>query len=160
MKRKKSSDQILLFLVKNSTPEYHSTWGDSMHKTYIERDKYTPNKKKRSKKEKLHDLLLRLSGTTRYICESKKLEKFLGEKISFEKHLRKLHEDGILCFDGVPEKGDFYDTPNYRVIFDNATGQIGDYKLNKSWVAFSYREDKVLDDFADILKDAEDLGLL
>jgi hypothetical protein len=108
----------------------------------------------------LHDLLLRLSGATRYICESKKLKKFLGEEISFEKHLRKLHEDGILYFSDIPEKGDFYDTPKYRKIFDKTNGQIGDYKTRQSWVAFFYREDKVLDDFYDILQDAKDLGLL
>lgn len=157
MKRKKSSDQILLFLVKNSVPEYHIYTVSHMHDVS---KSFAPNQKRKSKKEKLEDLLLSLSGTNRYICDSEKLEEFLGEKISFEKHLRKIHDAGILDFNGVPEKGSFYDSPNYRKNADHTNGQVYDYKIKKKWVAFHYKKNDFLNDYCKILEDAKDLGLL
>jgi hypothetical protein len=146
----KTSDEILLFLVKNSRPEYY-VYPVSGVKTYLD-----PPKKK-TKKEKRNDVLLRLSGTTRYLCESKKLEEFLGEEIDFEKHLRQLHDDGILNF-GVAEKDSFYDSEKYRKIFAKSNGQIKDYKSLISHVAFHYRENDFLGDYKNIVENADELG--
>lgn len=148
----KTSDEILLFLVKNSVPQYHSI-------------KISPTKdwqdtpKKKSRKEKRDDLLLSLSGTTRYFCPSKALEDFLEEEIDFEKHLRKLYEDGFLYFKGVAEPGSHYDSPKYREIFAKNTGQVKDYSTNISYVAFHYREDKFLEDYNNIIETAEELKI-
>lgn len=148
----KTPDEILLFIVKNSKPEYH-VFPVSGIKNYL-----NPPKKK-TKKEKRDDLLLRLSGVTRYLCESKKLEQFLGEQINFEKHLRSLHEDGVLYFNGVPEKNSFYDTEKYREIVSKTTGQIKDYKSDICHVAFYYKENNFLQDYYNIKENADELGL-
>jgi hypothetical protein len=139
------SDQILLFLVKNSVPEYHI---------------YPVTKQEaKTKIQRLNSLLMRLSGSTRYTCESSKLKEFLGEEINFEKHLRPLYEAGILYFSGVPDVGSFYDAPVYRDNFRHSMGQIRDYNSNISYVAFWYRENDFLNDLKNIEENAEELGL-
>jgi len=147
----KTSDEILLFLVKNSTPEYY-VYPVSAMETYVD-----PPKKK-TKKQKRNEVLLRLSGTTRYLCESKKLEEFLGEEINFEKHLRALHEDGTLVFNGIAEKDSFYDSEKYREIFAKSNGQVKDYESGISYVAFHYRENDFLGDYKNIVKNVDELG--
>jgi len=147
----KTSDEILLFLVKNSRPEYYVYPVEGM-KTYLTK----PSKK--TKKEKRNEVLLRLSGTNRYLCESKKLEEFLGEEIDFEKHLRPLHEEKVLCFDGIAEKNSFYDSEKYRENFAKSNGQINDYKSKISYVAFHYGENDFLLDYTNIVKNADELG--
>ena len=147
----KTLNEILLFIVKNSKPEYYSPV--SSMKDYLD-----PPKKK-TKKEKRNDLLLRLAGTTRYICESSKLEKFLGEEINFEKHLRSFHEDGILYFNGIPEKGSFYDTKSYREIFSKSIGQIEDYESGIRYIAFYFKENNYLKDYENIVRNADELAL-
>ncbi len=148
----KTSDEILLFLVKNSLPEYFVF--------PVSLVDVSDQSKKKSKRKRLEELLLRLSGTNRYLCETNKLKKFLGEKVSFKKHLRQLHEEGILHFNGVPEAGSFYDSDGYRKAFDHATGQIRDYNKKISYVCFHYREDKYLEDYQNIKNNAYDLKLL
>lgn len=148
----KTTDEILLFLVKNSMPEYY-VFPISDMKDYLD-----PPKKK-SKKEKRNELLLRLSGTNRYLCESSKLKTFIEEEINFEKHFRPLHENGILYFNGVPPKNSFYDTEKYKEIFSKSTGQIKDYESDISYVAFHYRENKFLEDYGNIVKNADELKL-
>lgn len=148
----KTFDEILLFLVKNSKPEYFVCPVSGM-KDYLD-----PPKKK-TKKEKRNELLLRLSGTTRYLCESEKLEKFLGEEINFEKHLRSLYEDNILYFSEVPKKNSFYDTEQYREIFSKTTGQVKNYESGVSYIAFYYKENNFLEDYNYIIKNADELGI-
>jgi len=149
----KTSDEILLFLVKNSVPQYYIYPVDQI-------DDSNNLSKKKSKKKILEEILLRVSGTTRYLCETHRLEKFLEEKVSFEKHLRPLFEAGILFFSGVPKKGDFYDSESYRKIFDGSTGQVRDYKNKIDYICFHYRENDFLKDYQNIKNNAHDLKLL
>lgn len=142
----KTKDEILLFLVRNSTPEYHDF-------------PVSTGTRHRSKGERLNTLLLRLSGTTRYKCPTEKLEAFLGEPVSFERHLRPLYEEGTLYFSGIPKPGDLYDSPSYRENFDASQGQVKDYSTGQSWVAFWYRENDFLKHNEQIMEDAEALGL-
>jgi hypothetical protein len=144
----RSLDEILLFLVKNSTPEYHEFPVSSRGALEGE-----------SKDELLKQLLLALSGTTRYLCPEKALREFLGEPISFERHLRPFHRKGILFFDDCPEKGSFYDSKKYRDLFDGSSGRVQDPGSKKTWVAFHYRENDFLEHVEQIEKDAFKLGL-
>jgi hypothetical protein len=145
----KTTKQILYYLLKHSKPEYHEfPLSDEENDLNI------------SKKKKIEDLFLRLSGTTRYICEEKKLEKYLGEPVSFEKHLRPLYENKILYFDEVPDKGDFYDSKEYRTAFDKTTGRIRDYKNNIAYIAFHLKENNFLKHYKQILKDAKRLKII
>lgn len=149
----KTTDEILVFLVRNSHPEYH---------------KYpiTPEiaaKYHKTKPSKWSALLLSASGTTRYLCPVKTLEEFLGETLSFEAHLRPLMADGTLFFSGVPAPGDIYDSPSYRKAFDHATGRVASYSgtdKGESWVAFHYREHDFLRHHDRLLDNAVSLGLL
>ena len=141
----KTSDEILLFLVKNSKPEYH------VH--FIDSPKPTRN-------QKLMDLLLNLSGTTRFLCETSKLQEFLGEKVHFEKHLRPLQTEGTLYFDGGNMDTGPYSTPEYREVFAHTRGQIKDYETNVSYVAFHYRENNFLQDYRNIVTQAVNLGIV
>lgn len=155
----KSKDEILLFLVRNSTPGSflpvsQNEFGDGEEDENGELKKISSC----SRNSKLNVLLLRLSGNVRFICELSKLEEFLGEELSFEKHLRGLYEEGTLLF-SVAEKGSFYDSEDYRKAFDKTTGRIKDYKTEMSWVAFWYRENKFLDEFNKIVENAEELWL-
>lgn len=148
----KTSDEILVFLVKNSLPEYYIYPVDPINNLM------DPPKNK-TRKEKRNELLLRVSGTNRYCCESKKLEKFLGEEVNFDKHLRKLHEDKVLYFSGVPQDGSDLDSKEYRKIFAKSTGQIKDYKSGISYVAFHYKENNFLEDYNNIVKNADELKI-
>jgi hypothetical protein len=149
----KTSDEILLFLVKNSKPEYYIFPVDEMDTSH------NPPKKK-SKKQKLKEVLLRLSGVNRYVCETDKLENFLNEKVDFEKHLRQFHEEGILYFNGIPKPGDYYDSPEYRKVFAATRGQIRNYETKTSYVCFYYRENNFLEDYHNIKNNAYDIKLL
>lgn len=146
----KTSDEILLFLVKNSKPEYH------LH--FLEDSEVSP---KRTRNQKLMDLLLNLSGTTRFLCETSKLQEFLGEKVHFEKHLRPLQTEGTLHFDGtsLDDPGP-YNTPEYREVFAHTRGQIEDYETNVSYVAFHYRENDFLQDYRNVATQAVNLGIV
>lgn len=145
----KTSDEILLFLVKNSKPEYH------VH--FVEDPEDGP---KRTRNQKLMDLLLNLSGTTRFLCETSKLQEFLGEKVHFEKHLRPLQTEGTLCFDNRNMDTGPYNTPEYREVFAHTRGQIKDYETNVSYVAFHYRENNFLQDYRNIVTQAVNLGIV
>jgi len=142
----KSPAEILLFLTIHSSPEYYEY-------PLIKEDRRLP------KTERLSALLLQCAGTTRYKCPSKSLEGFLGEPISFERHLRPLMELGALHFSDVDEPGSFYDSPSYRKAFDSTNGQVKDYKSGESWVAFHFRENNFLDHAETLEKEAESLGL-
>ena len=142
----RTTDEILCFLVRNSAPEYHD---------FPVSESHVP----RTLAERLQALLLRCSGTTRYRCPTPLLEEFLGEPVSFERHLRPLMESGALHFNGVAEPGSFYDSPSYREIFDHSTGRIKNYKTGESWVSFYYRENKFLDHHDQLEADAASLGL-
>lgn len=144
----RTTDEILCFLVRNSTPEYHDF-------PVSEGPRGFP----RTMAERLQTLLLRCSGTTRYRCPTPIFEEFLGEPVSFERHLRPLMESGALHFNGIAEPGSLYDTPSYRESGDHCRGQIGDYKTGESWVAFYYRENKFLDHHEQLEADAASLGL-
>lgn len=143
----KSPDEILLFLVKNSMPEYHifpvSADPNANHIWAWERSP-------------LERLLLRLSGNTRFTCPLEIFEKFVGESYSFEKHLRALYEQKILFVTGVRLDGTH---GTYEKSADHTTGLIKNYKTGVSYVTFHYRENNFLDDFDNILDDAEKLGL-
>lgn len=145
--KSKSKNEILLFLVKNSIPEYHC---------YPVSDSVKP----KTKEEKLKDLLLRLSGNMRFLCLLESFEKFVGEKYNFEKHLRVLHDEGTLCVNGVPPAGSFYDSKKYRELFAHGTGLVGNSKTNITHIAFHYRENDFLKDYYNILNDAAKLGLV
>ena len=140
-----TSDDILLFLVKNSKPQ-----------NFIPVDVKPSNKKKQN----LLDLFLRLSGTTTYKCSSKSLEDFLGEKIDFEKHLRPLYENKILYFSGVSEKGSYYDTPEYREAFKYSTGQTKNYDTGESFISFHYAENDFLKEYYEIVENAIELNII
>jgi len=139
-----NSDDILLFLVKNSKSQ-----------------SFLPVEVKGNKPNKLRDLLLRLSGVTTYMCPLEALESFLGEKVDFEKHLRPLHKTkGPLYFSGVPEEGSFYDSPKYRETLKHVTGQVRDYTTGQSFISFTYGENEFLTDYYTILENATELKLL
>ena len=147
--------EILLFLVKNSKPEYHA------YPLSEEGSLDDPEIGYKSHDERLDALLLRCSGTTRYLCSEDSMREFLGAKyVSFEKHLRPLMELGIQ-FGDVPPPGDFYDTPSYRKSFDRVRGRVCDYhKSNKqSWISFHYGEDNFLKHHKQLVQDATYLGL-
>ena len=116
------------------------------------------------KAKRLLNLLLSLSGVTRYLCPEEKLAMYLGEPVSFEKHLRPLMEEGTLYFAGVPDPGGYFDSLSYREAFDHSTGRIADYSGGKepwpTWIAFWYRENDFLKDVRNIEEDAVKLGLL
>ena len=120
----RTNDEILLFLVRNSRPEYRAI--------------VVPKKPPRKRSKRLYDALLNLSGMPRYNCPTKKFEKFLGEPVSFERHLRPLHEEGTLRFQ-IASPGDYYDSPKYRRAFDASNGQTHDYRRGISYVTFQYR---------------------
>ena len=145
----RTSDEILVFLIRNSAPEYHehpvSGDGDVAERTPAER---------------LEALLLRVSGTTRYKCPVESLEAFLGESVSFERHLRPLHESGALHFNGVPEAGSYFDKLRYRGARDGVTGRVTDYATRREWVAFHVRGNDFLAHHKQIVDDARNLGLL
>lgn len=141
----KLSDKVLLFLVKNSKPEYHECFVSSTHD-------YLDNPKEKTKKEKLQDLLLSVSGTTRYCCESLELEKFLGEQISWKKHLLPLQKNKILYFEGSSSGDD--------KLWDAHKGQVKDYTTGISYVAFHYKENDFLKSYDQIKENAEKLKLL
>jgi hypothetical protein len=149
---KRTPDEILLFLVRNSKPEYHE---------YPVSDRTSCNDPRcspRTRREKLNALLLCCSGTTRYKCPVPALEAFLGETLSFEKHLRALADEGTLWFNEQwvhdPET-----TKADRAIHDAVGGQVKDYETGQSWVAFHYRENEFLSHSYAIEKDADALGL-
>jgi hypothetical protein len=148
----KTNDEILLFLVRNSVPDYFHPLSEDEF-SYGTSDGKTHHL---TKKEKLKLLLLRLAGTNRYTCELSKFEEFLGEKFNFEKHLRPLFEEGTLFF-SIPEKGSFYDSTRYREISAHVNGIIGNSK-NK-WVAFWYRENNFLNDIKNILENVRKFKL-
>jgi hypothetical protein len=147
-----TSLEILGFLVKNSKPEYHP------YPVSADKNLNDPEIGHIHPDERLEALLLRCSGTTRYLCEENALGAFLGEGVSFEKHLRPLIDLGI-CFTDVPKAGDFYDSASYRKAFDHATGRVTDYRTRTSWVAFHYRENNFLPHYNALTDDAERLGL-
>lgn len=110
--RRKTADQILLYLVKTAKPEQFIPPPDSAGLGLEEPD------------EPLQDLLVQLSGTTQYAVRLSDFQAFLGEAYSFQKHIRKLHEAGhIHCFE-IPEPGDVYDAPRYRKLFDASWGVV------------------------------------
>jgi len=149
----KTSDDILLFLVKNSKPEYHEY--------PVEGKPLQQGDRPLTKDQKLYDLLLSVSGTTRYLCPLDQFEDFLGEEYSFEKHLRPLYESGTLYFAGIPSNGDFYDSKEYRKAFSASTGIVcSDYKNKTRWVAFHYRENEFLSNMDKLVENALKLGVL
>jgi hypothetical protein len=142
----KSSDEILLFLVKNSMPEYY--------KFPVSDEPNTNHIWERSPLEKI---LLRLSGNMRFLCPLKKFEEFVGESYSFEKHLCALHEQEILFITGI-SFDEVHGT--YQKSLDSTTGLIKNYETGIRYIAFHYRENNFLEDFDNILDDAKKLGLL
>lgn len=141
----KSPDEILLFLVKNSMPEYH-----------IFPVSADPNTNHIWERSPLEKLLLRLSGNIRFTCPLEIFEKFVGESYSFEKHLSVLYEQKILFVTAVR----FDETHGtYKKSANHTTGLIKNYETGISYIAFYYRENKFLEDFDNILDDAEKLGL-
>lgn len=145
----KTVDELLLFLVRNSKPEYH------VFPVSGDRKECLPE----SKQDLLGDLLLRLCGATRFTCPTVLVEEFLGEPLDFEKHLRSLHDEGTLRFQ-VAEPGTMYDSESYRQIGARTHGQIKDYKTSVSYVAFHYRENDFLGDYARVVADARALKLM
>jgi hypothetical protein len=147
----KTSDEILLFLVKNSEPVYF----DDIWKIedFI----------KKKKQEILKQFILSLSSCTSYMCEIKKFEQFVGEPYNFEKHLRTLYEDGILFFPGVPRLNDeqnFYSQPKYIQIFSGTNGTVKNYNSGEIHIKFYYRENSFLKHYKNIITYAEKLGLI
>ena len=149
----KTSDEILLFLVKNATRDPFRPVEPPDPPEDENGEPYDP----------LRDLLLRLSGSHRYTVPVKDFEALVGEPYSFEKHLRAIHEAGHLRFE-VPEPDGFYDTEEYREVFDKTIGLVTDYNKPErpSFVAFRFRcpRHDFLSDLNMIQANARKLGLV
>lgn len=109
--RRKTANQILLYLVKTAKPQRFVPSPDSDEIEGLDE----PD-------EPLQDLLVQLSGVTSYTVRLSDFQAFLGEAYSFEKHIRKLHEAGHIHCPEIPEPGDVYDAPQYRKLFDASWG--------------------------------------
>lgn len=143
----KTPDEVLVFLIRNATPDAFQPVT-------------APSVEGSPPVYPLHDLLLRLTPVTRYRVPLPDFEVFLGEKFSFERHLRSLQDDGTLEF-GVADPGTFYDSPTYRAAFDHCNGLCSEHKAGKIWVKFLVRTHKneFLERFRGVLQNAQDLGL-
>lgn len=144
----KTPTEILLFLIGNSTPEYHEY--PVSDRTYVAPGGDTHE-------GKIKSLLLSCAGTTRYLCPAEMLAEYIGEPVSWYRHLALLHESGVLHFNGVPELGAGYDAMNRHSCYDAARGHVG--SNGKSWIAFHVREDRFLHGYEQLCADAEKLGL-
>jgi hypothetical protein len=148
----KTSDEILLFLVKNAEADAFLPVKPPVNAELMEW--YRP----------LHDLLLRLCGATRYQVPQKDFEAFVGEPYSFEKHIRPLHDAGHIRCSGIAKPGEFYDSPAYRKAFDHASGLVCDYSIEgrPSWIAFKFRgdDDDFLKELDAVWENADELGLV
>lgn len=143
----RTNDEILCFLVRNAVP-----------------DKFIPTDGMEGpgKPERLRQLLLRLSGPTRYTVPLDLFEEFIGEKFSFERHLRPLHESNALRF-RVAKSGSNYDSPEYREIFDHTNGlvQASDPPGQTARIAFYIGgQDDFITTYQEVVKNAVELGLL
>ena len=145
----KTPDEILAFLIRHAKPDEFSP---VEFPASVDSQPVYP----------LHDLLLRLSDVTRYRVPIEDFENFVGEKYSFEKHMRSLSDEGTLTFT-VAGPGDIYDSENYRKAFDHTNGLTADYKCNpkKCWITFRIRTHRYefLNRFKQIQQNAHDLGL-
>lgn len=152
----RTPDEILCFLIRNAKAD------PFLPVDGTEPDGDNEEWKKSNKPQRLRDLLLRLSGTTRYATPLAAFEAFLEESYSFERHLRPLHEEGALRFQ-IAEPGSFYDTPKYREIFDKSNGLVKDYDTPglPSYVVFHVGGDNpFLSMYQEIIQNAVELGLL
>lgn len=105
-----TDNDIIAFLIRNATA-----------------DKYLPvdlSERNGFDDGVLPQVLLRLSGVTRYTVPLPLFVEFMGgEPYSFEKHLRSVHDSGALQF-RVAKAGDFYDSPEYRKASDHVRGLV------------------------------------
>lgn len=141
-------DRIIAFLIRNAVPT-----------------PYVPVAPRDQERDPYVQVLLRLSGHTRYCVRLSDFEKFIGEPYDFEKHLRSIHDSGALRFHGVPMPDDPYDSFPYRQAFSRSSGLITDYssESRETCVAFTLgREDPVevaVGVFSQALLNLEALGV-
>lgn len=115
---------LFAFLLQHAEPEYRAVASSATNDAL--RD------------DRLRCLLLLVSGTTRYRVPLPAVEKFLGEQVSFEKHLRPLM--GMIHFCGTD-------------------GRIMDYKTREQWIAFRVGGNEFLEHYGALISEATRLGL-